>query len=154
MYSLQNWLFSGTQLQFSRDLIRNTVHTSNGVPGDINEHFEYSYDKRLLQMSTSRLTFNYDFHAVRSTQLSLKRVCTQFNSLLLWEFLNDLELTLLSWDASRSSNSIFLCFLFSVLDTSTVSTRRRFNVDITLFGRQQRCYNAETTLCVLGGYSC
>ena len=27
------------------------------------------------------------------------------------------------------------------------STRRRFDVDTTLFGRQQRCYNVETTSC-------
>ena len=33
-----------------------------------------------------------------------------------------------------------------------VSTRRRFDADITLFERQRRCYNVETTLkqrCVL-----
>ena len=28
-----------------------------------------------------------------------------------------------------------------------VRTRRRFDVDTTLFGRQQRCYNVETTSC-------
>ena len=28
-----------------------------------------------------------------------------------------------------------------------VITRRRFDVDTTLFGRQQRCYNVETTSC-------
>ena len=30
---------------------------------------------------------------------------------------------------------------------SPVSTRRRFDVGTTLFGRQQRCYNVETTSC-------
>ena len=32
-----------------------------------------------------------------------------------------------------------------------VSTRRRFDVDTTLFGRQQRCYNVETTSCSYNG---
>ena len=30
-----------------------------------------------------------------------------------------------------------------------VSTRRRFDVVTTLYGRQQRCYNVETTSCAL-----
>ena len=28
-----------------------------------------------------------------------------------------------------------------------ISTRRRFDVGTTLFGRQPRCYNVETTSC-------
>ena len=32
-----------------------------------------------------------------------------------------------------------------------VSTRRRFDVVTTLFGRQQRCYNVETTSCAITG---
>ena len=32
-----------------------------------------------------------------------------------------------------------------------VSTRCRFDVDTTLFGRQQRCYNVETTPCAYWG---
>ena len=41
-------------------------------------------------------------------------------------------------------------FIFKEEGTQ-VSTRRRFDVNKTLLGRQQRCYNVETTfVCLLG----
>ena len=43
---------------------------------------------------------------------------------------------------------------FTTLDLNPVSTRRRFDVETTLVGRQKRCYNVETTSCVYWEEAC
>ena len=47
----------------------------------------------------------------------------------------------------RTDNGIGGCFRTSLttISCNAVSTRHRFDVDTTLFGCQQRCYNVETT---------